>query len=371
MSGADETPIREVTLETGVDDRIHPGRGAGIDTVINNFIDGEDTIDLSMQYPTITGFDQLRIAATEDGRGVVVDLSDHGGGLLTINGITVDRLDAGDFVFAEPDRNEIDGTSGDDVIVGKAGADDIFGREGNDTLFGQDGADALYGGAGEDVLVGNGGDDVLYGGEGADSFVFASSEGDDIIKDFEVGRDVIDLRGVSGIESFDDLSITEGSNGITIDLTAYDGGKVLVEGVSLADFGPQHVMLPNRWGGGTEEDDTLLGTHGNEIISGLGGDDRIDGGQGHDALSGDAGADTFVYSANHGNDIITDFTDGEDRIDLSALTGIAGFGDLTIVQDGHDARIDTGEGTITLYNFDAIDLDASDFVFAEAPPDAM
>lgn len=102
---------------------------------------------------------------------------------------------------------------------------------------------------------------------------------------------------------------------------------------------------------------------------GAAGDDTLIGGKGDDTLTGNAGADSFVFKPGQGNDRITDFSDGEDTIDLSAYTGIDGLGDLTITQDGSDAKIDTDQGTITLQNFDVDDLDASDFVFHEVSVD--
>ena len=35
----------------------------------------------------------------------------------------------------------------------------------------------------------------------------------------------------------------------------------------------------------------------------------------NDRLTGGAGADTFIFGRDHGDDVITDFTSGEDRID--------------------------------------------------------
>ena len=51
----------------------------------------------------------------------------------------------------------------------------------------------------------------------------------------------------------------------------------------------------------------------------------------------------------HGNDTISDFTDGEDTIDITAISDICGFGDLTVTADGSAAVIDLtahGGGTI-------------------------
>ena len=70
-------------------------------------------------------------------------------------------------------------------------------------------------------------------------------------------------------------------------------------------------------------------------------------------FGGGAGADTFVFQAGHGTDTILDFTDGDDTIDLSALTGITAFSDLT----------SQGGGTIRLDDTAVTDLDANDFTF--------
>ena len=56
----------------------------------------------------------------------------------------------------------------------------------------------------------------------------------------------------------------------------------------------------------------------------------IRGTGGNDTLQGGTGDDIFVFGANHGNDTISDFTDGEDLIDLRGVAGISGFDDLTV-----------------------------------------
>ena len=98
---------------------------------------------------------------------------------------------------------------------GEGGADRLIGGAGNDTL---------EGGAGDDVIVGGAGADTLYGGAGADIFVFASGDGADEIKDFEVGIDKIDLSG-AGVTQFSDLSIT--ATGWWTDVRIVFGGETL------------------------------------------------------------------------------------------------------------------------------------------------
>ena len=60
------------------------------------------------------------------------------------------------------------GTPEDDCIVGYGGHDELWGMLGNDTLFGGPGHDSLQGLAGDDTLLAGDGDDQLYGGAGID-----------------------------------------------------------------------------------------------------------------------------------------------------------------------------------------------------------
>ena len=123
---------------------------------------------------------------------------------------------------------------------------------------------------------------------------------------------------------------------------------------------------------GGEDGDRLEGGEGDDTLYGGSGTDWLIGGEGDDTLTGGADADTFVVAAGHGDDTITDFTDGEDLIDLTAFQGIDGFEDLTITAEGTAAVIDLSEyggGTIRLENFEATNLDAEDFNFHEPSVD--
>ena len=117
---------------------------------------------------------------------------------------------------------------------------------------------------------------------------------------------------------------------------------------------------------GDENNNELYGGGGDDTLYGGAGDDTLVGGAGDDTLEGDVGNDTFVIATGDGSDTITDFTDGEDVIDLSAISDISGFEDLVITTQGTDAVIDMtdhGGGQITLSNVDVNDLDETDFIF--------
>ncbi len=108
---------------------------------------------------------------------------------------------------------------------------------------------------------------------------------------------------------------------------------------------------------GDQGDDRLFGGEGNDTLKGGAGRDRLDGGAGDDILEGGAGRDVFVFSDGFGNDTITDFEVGLDRIDLRKLDAATSFDDLVAhhlsVQENDLVLTFEGDGTITILNFGA------------------
>lgn len=176
-----------------------------------------------------------------------------------------------DEIFGNEGQDRIDGGVGDDTLFGDAGDDFVFGGEGNDhiegglgsdELSGNDGDDVVLGGAGSDVADGGGGEDKVVGGAGADTiiggagddhlwggewtadgsvdlFVFEAGSGQDMIHDFEVDADVIDLSSY-GI-SWDDLQngIQDHGWAVSIELGAVggeQGDRVFLTNVSTSEL---------------------------------------------------------------------------------------------------------------------------------------
>jgi Ca2+-binding RTX toxin-like protein len=141
---------------------------------------------------------------------------------------------------------------GDETISGSGYGDLLFGAKGDDTLLGNGGCDRLSGGNGDDLIVGGSGSDLLLGGDDADTFAFAPKYGMDLVGDFDVYEDVIDLTGFGFSGNFCDfLSCNVFSEGqdrcyedegdVIIDMG--NGDMIKLEGVSRYELNEGNVLL--------------------------------------------------------------------------------------------------------------------------------
>ena len=103
------------------------------------------------------------------------------------------------------------------------------------------GNDRLTGGAGADTLNGGPGDDRLAGGPGDDVFVFGPGDGADTVTDFSSGTDKVDLTAFE-IESVEDVAMTTGDDGVTIDLVDIDGGSILLADITTLPDGGDFLV---------------------------------------------------------------------------------------------------------------------------------
>jgi Ca2+-binding RTX toxin-like protein len=130
--------------------------------------------------------------------------------------------------------------------------------------------------------------------------------------------------------------------------TNEDGSETVVTHIEGSDGDDQVVAQSENGAISTIE----AGEGDDSVVAGA-GDDTIDGGPGQDEMTGGEGADTFRFEQGSSVDIITDFTQGVDKIDLSAF-GFASASDVSI--DGN--VIDLGNGDIVIaLNVDALSGD--------------
>jgi Ca2+-binding RTX toxin-like protein len=223
----------------------------------------------------------------------------------------------------------INGTNGNDGLVGTGAPDSIFGLAGNDMLKGGGGADLLDGGTGTDMvfygdsfagvtvnltngqasggtahgdtlvsieivfgsahddvltgssanneLSGGAGDDTLNGGQGADRM--DGGDGDDVYFVDSVQDVVLEDAG-GGIDHI--------STSVSLTLQAQ------VENTTML-LGALNVT-------GNDLDNIITGNLASNILDGGGGADTLDGGQGTDVMRGGRGND--IYFVDNSNDFV-------------------------------------------------------------------
>lgn len=156
-----------------------------------------------------------------------------------------DQIYAGsgkDLVYAGSSSDTVYGEAGNDTLYGGGGNDRMDGGNGRDSLFGEAGNDTLVGSHGEDYLVGGAGNDVLTGDDGAsqqDTFFYDSNFGDDIITDFDLADDILEIKAnINGtsIASPTDLApfVSEVSGNAVISFA--NGDSITLQGISKDDL---------------------------------------------------------------------------------------------------------------------------------------
>lgn len=265
--------------------------------------------------------------------GVNVDLL---GGTASGGDAAGDTLTSIESLVGSSYGDVLGGTTGDNRLIGGSGDDVLNGYDGADKLLGDNGDDTLNGGAGNDYMVGGAGADAFDGGEGIDQVSYiGEASGVGVNLDTGIG---------SGAAAGDTYANVEEVYG-----TRYDD-------VIMGDGADNRLS-------GDNGNDTLFGGGGADKIYGGAGDDEINGGAGNDWFVGGTGADTFVFGVDWGADIVSDYTDGTDVLDLSG-TGL-GFGDLALNQIGNNVLISDASGNSIRLDTELVsNITADDFIFA-------
>ncbi len=225
-----------------------------------------------------------------------------------------------------------------DQLFGDEGDDDLYsdgignnlldGGEGDDEIF-PDLNDTVNGGAGDDVIFAGRGGNTFTGGSGKDIFWTVnveSPENPNTITDFNFIEETIRVD-LAGVESFDDLSITQQGNDAIINA----GGRqiAIVEGVTPNQLNETNVVTDNN----TPDNPTI-----------------------NQSPSFDDATFSIAENSLEGTSIGTLSANDEDEDDI--LTYAITAGNLDVDGDGNNAfRIDENSDTLLVNDSDDLDFE--------------
>ncbi len=174
----------------------------------------------------------------------------------------------GDVIAALEGNDLVRGFEGNDTIQGNEGDDSLFGAEGDDLLLGGANNDQLQGGMGADTLEGGEGDDTLLGEEGSDRFIFDFHSGNDLIQDFVVGEDVIEIPTNfnilrEGLVSNSELFpvFTDISFGTDNEIRIFHDVELAADSIVVVNNNPPDLAVV-----GFEVTEDLIGREGNTTV---------------------------------------------------------------------------------------------------------
>jgi subtilisin-like proprotein convertase family protein len=284
------------------------------------------------------------------------------------------------------------------------GDDTLIGNDADNYLYGGRGDDAIYGGDGADTITGRQGADLIQGGAGDDTIIYSiDAEAKSGYVAWNVGSPNNIINGeripvkprymtydvIDGGQGSDTIQMTDQSEALFLHdhySPAYQTGARIISietiyagaGNDIIDLTSDKYIAPNTTLYGqagndvlwtSEGDDTIYGGDGEDAINGGIGNDKINGGAGKDVLFGGKGSDLFDFSnltdsTTTDMDIIEDFQQGEDKIDLSDLFDPSELGEALAyhIEEG-DTLLQDHNSDFAVKIIGEFQLDTDDFIF--------
>ena len=305
-----------------------------------------------------------------------------------------DNLDAGYFY------TDIDGGAGNDVIEGNDFDNTLIGGDGDDIITAGAGADIINGGTGNDkIILTDNGNKTITGGEGSETYKVYSFTGEITITDFAISdaSETIDLREISNIFAFPDLTILQEGTDAVIELSSSQ--KIILQNIDASLLTADKFKLYDNQFDGSPISDYFDGGHGDDVINGYAGNDSVSlnskgldsvdlgdgddifsmsgsGYYGNDNVTGGAGNDQFTidlgysYADTDYTLMINDFeaTNPNEKIFIKngSSTNMDFDDDLILEQIGNDVQIvltsNTGGKSILLKNVNVADLSKDNII---------
>jgi len=189
--------------------------GLGQDWLFGN--DGNDTLLGQEKSDTLIGGNNMDSLMGGSGNDKLIggqgDDSLHGGG----NNDILDGGKGNDILLGTKGDDTLIGGNNRDSLMGGSGNDQLFGGSGSDLLEGGKGDDYLNGGKGNDTLIGDQGIDILIGSDGADLFIIQSIEGKNLIGDFELGTDLLEIPNSISLGNLNIMNSSDNTGTLILD----------------------------------------------------------------------------------------------------------------------------------------------------------
>lgn len=294
-------------------------------------------------------------------------------GAPTIPSNIIDPL-TGLKVAPDPRLTPLNGTNGDDLLVGGMGSEIIKALDGDDIIEARAGDDRIFAGAGDDWIIAGPGAKTYDGGTGTDTLSFEGYRGAAV--DLALGSLYGTAGVIAGVENV--IGYVKAANyiygdaadnrivafGFNDNLRGAGGNDQIVSGDGNDSVlgGAGHDLLRAGAGddtvGGEGGNDWIFGDAGADILNGGAGNDVLSGGSGDDVISGGKGKDTALFDGSVGTTVRLNTTaaqatgHGDDRLigieNVSTAGGndrLTGNGKANVLISGAgNDRLDGGNG---------------------------
>ena len=269
---------------------------------------------------------------------------DVNGNDVTIKGTNVD-ITVKDYLLNIPELNIVNGNTSSKLIEKLESAGIIYSNE--STFAGTDEAEQLIGGDSANIITSGEGDDVINAGKGNDTLVFAKGDGKDTIINGTEANEVDTIKFTD--VTIDELTYKKDGDNLVIGYIDNDTDSVTVKDYykssntvkkfivkdenEVSGFKEYDIEkdLKNNIKGATTE---ISGTQYNDRIWGTDGDDTITDTQGVNELIGGNGADTYNFTS-YGNGFA-------DRRHDTIIMGADSVQDTIVFNDEDNNDINSG-----------------------------
>ena len=235
--------------------------------------------------------------AMTDSKGTLTTAIKGEDAIVSIKGskktATVTLVGAGNLEFKQSGKNltvdyvtEIENSDDGEKIVGTDGRDYIINT-------------------GENVTIqGGGGNDTIESSDFGEMFLFGASEGQDYITDFGENDT---LKITSG--SIDSTMLLGNDFVVKVKGTKYSGAVTLGGGASHIFKQSGKLLLVDAINSidNTDDGQKIVGTDGRDYITNSGEKVTLDGKGGNDTLTGSDFGEVYLFAADGGQDLITNF----------------------------------------------------------------